>query len=184
MARERLKASKDGRHLAAVMIVDVAGYTALAKENESEARTLLETLKQRLQPILVKYKGREVKEVGDTCIIEFGNALDAVNCAVEIQTGLESEKLMMSDGKEMMIRIGLHLGDVVHHGGDVLGEAVNVASRIEILAAPGGVCVSRQVYDQVWNEVDYEMTMLSPSDLKNVQYPTEVYRISGRKTVH
>ena len=173
---------KDGRQLAAIMFTDVVGYTALAKEDETAARTLLESQNETLHPILEKHNGREVKATGDTRIIEFTNALDAVKCAVEIQTTLEKEKFATSNGKEMKIRIGLHLGDVIHREGDVLGEAVNVASRIEILADPGGVCISRQVYDQVWNEVDYEMTVLAPHELKNVQYPTEIYRVSPKKT--
>jgi class 3 adenylate cyclase len=174
---------KDGRQLAAIMVTDVVGYTALAKEDESVARTLLTVQKERLRPILERHNGREIKSTGDTRIVEFTNALDAVNCAVEIQTFLEKEKLTMSGGKEMKIRIGLHLGDVIHREGDVLGEAVNVASRIEILADPGGVCISRQVYDQVWSEVDYEMTLLGPQELKNVQYPTEIYRVSPKKII-
>lgn len=174
---------KDGRQLAAIMFTDVAGYTALAEDDESAAQTLLETQKQMLHPVLEKHNGREVKTVGDTGIIEFTNALDAVNCAVEAQELLGKEKLPTINGKEMKIRIGLHLGDVTHQNGDVLGEAVNIASRIEILAEPGGVCISRQVYDQIWNEVDYEMTPLAPKELKNVQYPTEIYRVSPKKII-
>jgi class 3 adenylate cyclase len=173
---------KDGRQLGVIMFTDVVGYTALAKEDESIGRALLETQKEKLQPILEKHNGLQIKAVGGTRIVEFTNALDAVKCAVEIQTALENEKLRTSDGKEMKTRIGLHLGDVIHREGEVFGEAVNVASRIEILADPGGVCISRQVYDQVWNEVDYDMTMLSPHELKNVQYPTEIYRVSPKKT--
>jgi len=170
----------DGRQLAAIMFTDVVGYAILAKDDESAALQLLEAQKKMLQPILEKYKGREIKAIGDTRIVEFTNALDAVNCAVEIQNTLEKDKLT-SNGKAMELRIGLHLGDVIHREGDVLGEAVNIASRIEILADPGGICVSRQVYDQVWNEVDYEMTVLAPHELKNVQYPAEIYRISPKK---
>jgi len=173
---------KDGRQLAAIMFTDVAGYTALAKEDESAAQALLETQKHKLHPVLEKHNGRLVKTVGDTSIIEFANALDAVNCAVEAQDVLRKEKLTTINGKEMKLRIGLHLGDVTHREGNVLGEAVNIASRIEILAEPGGVCISRQVYDQIWNEVDYEMTPLAPKELKNVQYPTEIYRVSPNKT--
>jgi len=172
---------KDGRQLAAIMFTDVVGYTALAKEDESAARILLESQTQILRPILEKHNGREIKAVDDTRIIEFTNALDAVNCAVEVQTTLEKEKLMMPSGKELKIRIGLHLGDVIHREGVVLGEAVNIASRIEVLADPGGICISRQVYDQVWNEVEFEMTVLGPNELKNVQFPTEIYRVSSKK---
>jgi len=171
----------DGRQLAAIMFTDVVGYTILAKEDESAALKLLEAQKKMLQPILEKHKGREIKVVGDTRIVEFTNALDAVSCAVEIQNTLEKDKLTTHDGKAMELRIGLHLGEVIHREGDVLGEAVNIASRIEILADPGGICISRQVYDQVWNEVDYEMTVLAPHELKNVQYPAEIYRLSTKK---
>jgi len=169
----------DGRQLEVIMFTDVAGYTVLAKENAAAALKLLDDQKEITRPVLEAHKGREVKATGDTRVIEFTNALDALNCAVEMQTALQKVTI---NGKEMKIRIGLHLGDVIHSGNDVLGEAVNIASRIEILAAPGGICISRQVYDQVWNQVDYELTALAPNELKSIQYPAEVYRVSSKRT--
>jgi len=171
--------TSDSHQLAAIMFTDVVGYTVLLKEDESTALKLLDEQKSITRPIVERHNGREIKLSADTRIIEFANALDALNCAVEMQTALQT---LTSNGKRMKIRIGLHLGDVIHHEGDVLGEAVNVAARIEILAEPGGICISRQVYDQVRNEIDYEMTALAPNELKNVQFPVEIYRVSLPKT--
>jgi len=166
----------NGHQLAVMMFTDVAGYSVLAKENAASALKLLDAQKEIARPIVEAYKGREVKTSGDTRVIEFTNALDALNCAVEMQRALQKR----SDG--MKIRIGLHLGDVIHNGNEVLGEAVNIASRIQILAEPGGICISRQVYDHVWNEVDYAFMALAPNELKNIQYPAEIYRVSFKMT--
>jgi class 3 adenylate cyclase len=166
------------RKLAAIMFTDVVGYTAITQKDEPLALRILEDQKRVLRPIFQKHGGLEIKTIGDAFLVEFVNALDAVDCAVEIQQTLQVEKLA---GHETKLHIGIHVGDVVHREGDVFGDAVNIASRIEPLAEPGGVCVSRQVYDQVWNKTNFKMTPLGPKELKNVQYPTEVYTVEVPK---
>jgi TolB-like protein/class 3 adenylate cyclase/Tfp pilus assembly protein PilF len=167
------------RRLAAIMFTDMVGFTALAQRDETLAIQLLEEQRRLIRALLGKYKGREVEAVGDAFFVEFASSLDAVNCAVAIQSTLKEWNERYPPENRALIRIGIHLGDVLHRGREVSGDAVNIASRIEPLAPPGGVCITAQVYDSVLNKVEYEFETIGIPDLKNVFTPIEVYCIAG-----
>jgi len=165
------------RRLAAIMVTDMVGYSALSQSDEARAMKLLETHRQLLRPVVQDFLGKEIKTLGDGFLIEFVSALDATRCAVEIQKA-HKDYNQTNVGNQFAVRIGIHIGDVIHQEDDVLGDAVNIAARIEPLAEPGGICVSEQVYAQVRNKVDYPMTKLPPQRLKNIEIPVEVYRVA------
>ena len=169
--------SEGERRLAAIMFTDVVGFTSLGQTNEALALELLEEHRSIVRPIVVKFHGKEVKTIGDAFLVEFGSALDAILCAVEIQKTMHQRNADLPEGRKVQIRVGVHVGDVVHSQGDILGDAVNVSSRIEPLADPGGVCISEQVYDHVSNKVDFPIEKLEGKTLKNVKAPVQVYRI-------
>jgi len=169
--------SEGKRRLAAIMFTDMVGYTALGQRNESLALALLEEQRKVIRPILSRHDGREVKTIGDAFLVEFPNAVDAVRCAYDIQRAIREFNLSLAPDRRIHLRVGVHAGEVVEALGDVSGDAVNVASRIEPLAEDGGVCVSRQVFDFVGNKVDIPMSSLGPKSLKNVAEPMEVYKM-------
>jgi adenylate cyclase len=170
------RVSTGARQLAAMMLTDMVGYSALAQRDERLALTLVREQERIVRRALRSYRGRTVKTLGDGFLAEFPNALDAVECAVGIQRALEERNSERRDGT-IQLRIGIHLGDVVHRDRDVFGDAVNVVARIEPLADPGGVCLSQPVYDQVRNNLKLRFESLGLPELKHIETPIPVYRI-------
>ena len=159
------------------MFTDMVGYTALGQRNELLSLALVEEQRKVVRPILSRHNGREVKTIGDAFLVEFPNAVDAVRCAYDIQRAVREYNLSLDSDKRIHLRIGVHVGEVVDSQGDISGDAVNVASRIEPLAEDGGVSLTRQVYDNVYNKIDLPVTSVGLRQLKNVDAPVEVYRL-------
>ena len=164
------------RRLAAIMFTDMVGFTGLAQVDEANALRLLEEHRQILRPEFHQHRGTEVKSVGDGFLVEFESALDATNCAIAIQQRL-LERNQRPGVTPIRVRIGVHLGDVVHENGDVLGDSVNIASRLEPLADASGICISGPVFEQVANKIAYPCTLLEHRLLKNVDSPLSLYAI-------
>jgi adenylate cyclase len=161
------------------MFTDIVGYTAITQLDESRALSLLITHNGMMRPIFEKHHGKEIKTIGDAFLVEFESALDATFCAIEIQQVLHNYNSEPStpEDRRIRVRVGVHLGDVIHKDNDVFGDAVNIASRIQPLAGPDGICVSEQVFHQVRNKISVEMQKLDKVELKNVMFPIDVYRI-------
>jgi adenylate cyclase len=174
---EQKESAQSGRKLAAIMFTDIVGFTAQSQSNEFQALEVLENHNKLLRPFFRRYNGREIKTIGDSFLIEFESALDAVNCAIEIQKFLHDYNISSQEDWKIKLRIGIHLGDVVLKGGDIFGDAVNIASRIGPLAEPEGICLTQQVFDQVQNKVNDLMEQLEGPELKNVKFATPVYSV-------
>ena len=159
------------------MFTDMVGYSALAQADEAAALAVLERHNRLLRTAFVKFRGREVKTVGDAFLVEFESALDATQCAMEIQRILRDYNAASAESWKIRVRIGIHVGDVVESEGDVLGDAVNIASRIQPLADPEGICLSQQVYDQIQNKISAPVVRLPPTELKNIHVPIAVYKL-------
>ena len=165
------------RRLAAIMFTDLVGYSSITSLNEGRALKLLEDHRSLLQPIFGKYHGTVVKTIGDGFLVEFASAVEAVKCAVQAQDEMRQVNEGRRQNERVLVRIGIHVGDVVYADGDILGDAVNVAARLQPLAAPGGICVTRQVVDQVQGRVNYKMNRLGVRELKNIRHPVELYTV-------
>ncbi len=162
------------------MFTDMVGFTARTQADEARALRVLDLHNQLLRPVFPRFNGREVKTIGDSFLVEFESALEAVGCAIEIQRVLQEYNASTEEAGQIVVRIGVHLGDVVHTAGDVFGDAVNIASRIEPLAEPGGICVTDPVVAQVRNKLDATFERMTPSELKNLESPPAVFRIRWR----
>ncbi len=152
------------RRLAAIMFTDMVGYSALTQSDESLALQVLERHNRLLRPFFSRHNGKEIKTIGDSFLVEFESALDATNCATKIQEYLHDYNISSHENWKIKLRIGIHLGDVVHQDKDILGDAVNIASRIQPFAEPEGVCISEQVYYQIRNKTDYVFEQLGQAE--------------------
>src|ERR1700758_4408573 len=173
------------RRLAAIMFTDMVGYSALSQRDDKLALELLEEHRHTLRAIFPRFHGTEIKTMGDAFLVEFNSALEAAQCAIEIQRTLAKHNADAPAERQIQVRIGVHIGDVVHRGGDVYGDGVNIASRIEQLAGAGGICVSMDVERQIRNAVETRLEKLAPTELKNISVPMELFRIVlpwGRKS--
>jgi len=172
------------RRLAAILAADVVGYSRLMQADEAGT---LATLKSRrteiFQPRVSKHHGRIVKLMGDGALVEFASAVDAVECAVQLQQGMDSANADLSEDRRIRLRIGVNLGDVMVEGSDLYGDGVNIAARLESLADPGGVFVSRTVVNHVRGKVKLEFEDLGDKQLKNIAEPVRAYRIVLGRTV-
>lgn len=166
------------RRLAAILVADVVGYSRLMKEDETGTLERLKTLRKGLvQPSIAERKGRIVKLMGDGLLAEFPSIVEAVQCAVAIQRsmlGFESEP---TDDLRIKLRIGVNIGDIIGEGSDIYGDGVNVAARLEALAAPGGICVSSTVFDHVNGKIGADFADIGEHRFKNIDRPVKVYRI-------
>ena len=165
------------RRLSAIMFTDVVGFTSLGQANEDLALRLLEEHREVVRPIIAKHGGVEVKTIGDAFLVEYPSVIEAVKSAMEIQRQMHDRNSRLQEYRRVMLRVGIHVGDVVHAQGDILGDAVNVSARIEPLAEPGGICISEQVYDHVRNKMGLAFERLERKTLKNVSTPIDIYRI-------
>jgi adenylate cyclase len=165
------------RRLAAIMFTDMVGFTAIAQRDEAVALRLLEEHRSLLRPLFAAHGGRVIKTMGDGFLIEFPSALESVRCAQRIQSALRQRNSSVDAPERIALRVGIHVGDIVDQGGDIVGDAVNLASRLEPLAEPGGICVSEQVYDQIHNKVPATWEDVATPRLKNVEFPVRAYRL-------
>src|SRR5713101_4930959 len=165
------------RKLAAIMFTDMVGYSALAQRDDKVALELLEEHRRLLREIFPPFHGTEIKTIGDAFLVEFGSALEAAQCAIEIQRTLAKRNHDVMSERRIELKIGIHIGDVVHRSGDVYGDGVNIASRIEALAGAGGICVSMDVDRQIRNALEARFEKFGSADLKNIKLPMDLFRI-------
>jgi TolB-like protein/Tfp pilus assembly protein PilF len=167
------------RKLAAILAADVVGYSRLAGSDEDRTLARLRALRSDLiDPTIAVHNGRVVKRTGDGSLIEFRSVVDAVRCAIEVQNGMVERNAGLPPERRIEFRVGIHLGDVVEESdGDLMGDGVNIAARLEGIAKPGAICLSEQAYWQVKSRLDLAVSDLGPTQLKNIAEPVRVYSL-------
>ena len=176
-------AMAETRKLAAILAADVAGYSRLAGADEERTLARLRALRSDLiDPTIALHHGRVVKRTGDGILIEFRSVVDAVRCAIEVQNGMVERNAGLPPERRIEFRIGIHLGDVVEESdGDLMGDGVNIAARLEGIAEPGTICLSEQAYWQVKSRLDLAVSDLGATQLKNIAEPVRVYSLEVGK---
>ncbi|UVK51318.1 tetratricopeptide repeat protein [Mesorhizobium sp. AR02] len=169
----------ENRKLAAILAADVVGYSRLASADEDRTLARLRALRSDLiDPIIAVHNGRVIKRTGDGALVEFRSVVDAVRCAIEVQNGMVERNAGVPQDRRIEFRIGIHLGDVVEESdGDLMGDGVNIASRLEGVAAPGAICLSEDAYRQVKARLDLSVSDLGSTQLKNIAEPIRVYSL-------
>ena len=164
------------RRLAAILAADVVGYSRLMGADEEGTLERLKALRSEIiDPNITKHRGRIVKTTGDGLLIEFASTVDAIRCAVAMQRSMAAA----ADPPERRIefRVGLHVGDVLADGADILGDSVNIAARLEGIAEPGGICLSAAAYEQIRGKLEIAVADMGEQDLKNIARPLHTYRV-------
>src|ERR1700681_383492 len=167
------------RKLAAILAADLVGYSRLASADEDRTLARLRTLRSDLvDPTIAVHNGRVVKRTGDGALVEFRSVVDAVRCAIAVQNSMVERNAGLAPERRIEFRIGIHLGDVVEESdGDLMGDGVNIAARLEGTAEPGGICLSEDAYRQVRDRLKEEFVDLGDQTLKNIARPVRVYAI-------
>ena len=165
------------RKLTAILSADVKGYSLLMADDEVHTIQTLKAYRILMSDLISQHSGRVVDNPGDNLLAEFGSAVDAVDCAVEIQNRLKKENAKFVEDRRLQFRIGVNIGDVVHDGDRIYGSGVNVAARIEGIADPDGICISRNTYDHVKNKLDIGFDYIGEHEVKNIQEPVRVYKV-------
>lgn len=174
MASQPLK-----RNLFAILAADVAGYSRIMGENEEEAFRILKAHRAITDSIIELHAGRVFNTAGDSVLAAFESPVEAVRAAIEIQDAIKTRNLALPENRRLTFRIGINLGDVIVKDNDLLGDAVNVAARLESQSAPGGLCISGTVYDQIVGKLDLQFETAGELSLKNIQRPVRAYRFGG-----
>jgi adenylate cyclase len=171
--RERVE-----RRLAAILAADVAGYSRLMGEDEEGTLAALKAIRRELgDPKIKEHRGRIVKTTGDGLLVEFASVVDAVRCAVEVQREMALRNAAVPQERRIEFRMGINLGDIIKDGRDIYGDGVNIAARLEGLAEPGGICVTRVVRDQVRDKLDFAFEDAGEQQVKNIARPIRVHRL-------
>ena len=179
-AKDRATKKSDaspGRELSAIMMTDIVGYSGHMERDEQRAYRMLLEHNNIVRAAVVKYRGREIKTIGDAFFVVFRSAADAVDCAISIQRSLMESNANKEEPDKILIRIGIHLGEVMVTANDVFGDGVNVAARIEPLAEPGGICLSGEVYSMVRKKIEYKFEQLEGVQMRNIAIVPDIYRI-------
>src|SRR3954453_21662039 len=174
-----MTAPRADRRMAAILASDVVGYSSLMERDEDRTLARLKAHRQEfIEPLIAEYQGRIVKLMGDGVLVEFASVVDAVRCAVLIQRGIAEREAGVPGAGRIRFRIGVNLGDVIHESdGDLYGDGVNVAARLEQLAEPGGVVVSGTAYDHLQGKLDLPLEFAGEQRVKNIARPVRAYRV-------
>src|SRR5580693_476231 len=169
------------RKIAAVMAADIAGYGQLVAEDAEETQRRLESYRAVFEDFVSRSSGRIVRAPGNAILAEFSSAVEAVRCAIDVQESLRTRNLAYPPSRLMRFRIGITIGDVVEQGGDLLGDGVNVAARLQGLAEVGGICISRAVHEQVANKLSVQFADIGAQEVKNIPTPVHAYMVAMRR---